>query len=215
MSRRKLEDKLREISDFVLEMAEYVKVCLDALERLLASYSEEEVEVIMEYEEKSDLLNLKVDEKCLSTLALQQPVASDLRFIASMLKISANYERICDIARKITFLLKGGVLEEVKDELLKIVEVLKEMLRVNVDGLKGVKVDELITELKKLDDVIDKLNRGVRARVPEVVKANCEKVEEGLKAVIVSLYLERIGDILAKSGSRIVFAKKGVWVWIK
>jgi phosphate transport system protein len=85
-------------------------------------------------EEESDLLNLKIDDNCFKITALQQPVARDLRFIAMMIKISDNYERICDLAQKIADIARKYEEKPLLKPLIDIprmAEMIQEMINVN------------------------------------------------------------------------------------
>ncbi|WP_293030424.1 phosphate signaling complex protein PhoU [Natronococcus sp.] len=98
MARKSYQEKLRELREDVLYMSEVVmerlRMGLSALEQKDTQLADE----VMEGDREVNELYLKLEQECIELLALQQPVASDLRFIASTFKIITDLERIGDLA---------------------------------------------------------------------------------------------------------------------
>ncbi|AGB37213.1 phosphate signaling complex protein PhoU [Natronococcus occultus] len=98
MARKSYQEKLEELREDVLYMSEVVmerlRMGLSALEQKDTELADE----VMEGDSEVNELYLELEQDCIELLALQQPVASDLRFIASTFKIITDLERIGDLA---------------------------------------------------------------------------------------------------------------------
>ncbi|HDY74493.1 MAG TPA: phosphate transport system regulatory protein PhoU, partial [Euryarchaeota archaeon] len=101
MVRRGFEKELRKLEDSVVEMAEMAKRSVDYSVESLKKKDAALAEKAIGLEEEMDEMSLDIENRCMRLTALQQPVAKDLRFIASMLKISDTLERVGDYAGKI------------------------------------------------------------------------------------------------------------------
>lgn len=197
-----LDVRLEKINKEVLKLHEIAKesveLCLGGLR------GDNEVRKRLEdLEREADILHSDVDYDCITVIALFQPVARDLRFVVSMMKISSGYERITDLALEI------GYYHCEDEEVLKIFESMKDGIVKMFDVVERAYSDEnvdLKVELRKLDNVIDENY----IRVLGILKERCY-VENAL----VARHLERMGDILGKIGSAIVFVREGRRIWIK
>ena len=209
-----LEEKLKSIKDDVMEIHKLarkaVDVCIDGLRG-----DEEKKKIASDMEQIVDIINTDVDCACVSVVALFQPVARDLRFTMSMMRISANYERITDLAQEIAnYTVQDGfdevvdIFSEIKSRHLKMFDLIGNALKTgNITGLKE--------ELTRLDDEVDGLYNKALEILKETVKRDPQTVDVVVDLIFVARHLERIADILSKIGARIIFIEKGVRVWIK
>jgi len=196
-----IERRLNNLKSDVLELHNIAKksvsLCLDGLR------GNDDVRRELEsLEKEADVLHSDIDYNCVTFIALFQPVARDLRFVISMMKISSAYERITDLALEIAYyycydenLL--NIFDEMRNHLLEMFKVVEKSYDEKVD---------LINTLKQFDDKIDVCYE----KAVNYLKERC-KVE----MVLVSRHLERIGDLLCKIGARIIFVDEGRRVWIK
>jgi len=196
------ERRLDKIKEGVLKLHDVAKrsveKCLEGLRG-----NDEIRRKLEDLEMEADILHSDVDYDCVTFIALFQPVARDLRFVVGMMKISSGYERITDLALEI------GYYYCYDEELLAIFDDMRrnllEMFKILEDCYAGSEVD-IVYMLKKHDNLID----DCYERAIVYLKEKC-KVEP----VLVARHLERIGDILGKIGSAIVFVESGKRVWIK
>ncbi len=193
-----LEERLHKIKEELVEMhvisKQAVELCLD----------DKSLTRVSDIERRADVMNTDIDDNCLVAVALYQPVARDLRFIASVMRMSTNYERITDLAEKIAKLENKDV-----SKLREMQEVVLEMFDVVYDALVNENIEGLKERLVERDDVIDKLNKKI------LEESMDKKVKEAIDTIIAAKHFERIGDILSKNGSRIIYIKEGKRVWIK
>jgi phosphate transport system protein len=217
MVRKALDDGLKEIKGNVIKIA---GIANKAVELGVKSLKERDLSLAGEVEKKeeeSDLLNLAIDDGCFKLTALQQPVAKDLRFIATMVKISDNYERICDLALKIAEITKKYEDKPLLKPLIDIprmAEVIQEMIHINDEAMKTWSPGK-IKNLQEMDDYIDALYDQVYRELLTFMMKDPHTIDDATDLLFAARYLERIGDIAAKTGARIYFMITGERVWIK
>jgi|Deesub1362A_J573_1020465.scaffolds.fasta_scaffold00306_6 phosphate transport system protein len=211
---RALEEKLANIKDSVIEIHNLswkaVEVAIDGLEgddvkKRIASKTEHIV----------DVMNTDIDCACLSVVALFQPVAWDLRFTLSMLRISGHYERISDLAQEIAmYTIKSGFEEAIK-EFKKMEKNIEKMFNLIGDALKTGNTKKLKDKLGRLDDVVDRHYVESIELIVKTTKSNPDLIEDMVDMVLIARHFERIADLLSKIGSRLIFIEEGRRVWIK
>ena len=217
MVREAFDRELASIREDVLKMGSYAKDSVLWAVQSLKEQNLELVEKVCKIEEESDLLNLSVDERCLKVAALQQPVARDLRFIATMIKISDNFERICDLAVKITEITKktiGRPLLKPLIDIPRMAETVEEMLDIDLQAIAQQR-SVVPEELAKRDDFIDMLYQQVYNELLTFMMKDPRCIDDATDLLFVARHLERIGDIVAKTGARIIYMMEGKRVWIK
>jgi len=203
-----LNEKLEDIRDSVVGVhilaRKSIEYCLEGL--MGDNEAEEKVKRI---EKTVDVMNTDIDCKCISTVALFHPLARDLRFVLTMVRVSGNYERVTDLSAKIArYSVRDGEMInrffEMRENILKMFDILG-------NALEGGEIDGLKSKLMELDNKID--NDFVD--VIESLKTKNPLSDEMVDTILTSKYLERIGDILTKTGSRYIFVEEGRRVWIK
>ncbi|WP_035141944.1 phosphate signaling complex protein PhoU [Flavobacterium daejeonense] len=164
--------------------------------KALLSESVAEGKEVKKVESKIDKLDVKIDEICQRIFALQQPVASDLRFIMASLQISNEMERIGDLA--ISIIKKNKSIKEKHDLIAKfdIATIAREVEVVMV------KTNEcFLTRDSEVISSVFPLNYAIKAKVDEVIgaiinemKTNSKVVVSGTNLVLVLKHLERISE---------------------
>jgi phosphate transport system protein len=194
--RKRLREELLEIH----ERAERaVKLCFKAMKG-----SREVVREISRIEEEVDELDARIHHDCSIFIMRFQPMASDLRFALGAMRIASAYERIVDLAQEVSLYEC-----EFRESLLKAEEPLLEMFRVVEDALKDPSMgeEELKGKMIELDDKVD-----------EAYINTMDEIEEDFRCideVLSARHIERVGDLLEKIATRIVYVREGKWVWIK
>lgn len=147
-------------------------------------------------DEEIDNMEIQIEEECLKILALYQPVADELRFIVSALKMNNDLERIGDlaanIAKRAAFLSKREKLEIV-DDLKDISVKARNMVKKSLDALINKDVD-LARQVLISDDEVDKLNKVILKKLLAEIKLNPDRAKEYFSVQSVSKSLERIAD---------------------
>jgi phosphate transport system protein len=162
---------------------------------------------VIDGDEVINSLEIKIDNAIIDLLALQQPVAIDLRFILAAQKINNDLERIGDHGVNIaeSVLALSGIDE--KESLLELphmASVAKSMLRNALDGF--VHQDFVLGKaVLQEDDVIDDLNRKMVEKVIHLMKLHPKAIETGLELIRVSRNLERIADLSTNIAEEVIF----------
>lgn len=152
-----------------------------------------------------------VEEECLKVLALHQPVATDLRFVVSVLKVNNDLERVGDLAgniaaRALYFAEFPGV--EIQPEIRVMAESTRSMLK---DSLKAmIDLDtKLAREVLQKDEEIDRYHKELFGRLQELMVEDPETVPHRVELLSVSRYLERIADLATNIAEDVIFMVDG------
>jgi phosphate transport system protein len=154
-----------------------------------------------------DRMEIDIEESCIQLLALQQPLARDLRLITSALKISNDLERVGDHAVNIAGCAKelvGKTPVKPLVDLPLLADRSSAMLRDALDAF--VRRDpEAARALVKRDDEVDDLNRQMFAELMRRMIADPQQVERSMTFVLVGRNLERIADLATNVAEEVVF----------
>jgi phosphate transport system protein len=152
-------------------------------------------------------LQIEIDDRCLKLLALQQPMASDLRLITAAMKINADLERIGDqavnIAENAQRILSHPPLKPLID-LPRMAEIAQRMTRDSLDAF--VRRDpELARNILARDDEVDQLKDQVFRVLLTYMMADPATIERALGLILISRNLERIADHATNIAEDVIF----------
>jgi len=171
---------------------------------------EELAREIVSREKRVNSFELKIDSDCENYIALFSPVAVDLRFVLSLMKISNTLERIADFA-------EGIALHVLEDNCQEVLDTLKEDLKLEAmfDAVISMLSDSLValeSENTKLagkilqkDEEVDAIYRNGRNILAEYIRKNPEHGDCALNIVLILRRIERIGDHCSNAIEDIVF----------
>ncbi|WP_264565699.1 phosphate signaling complex protein PhoU [Flavobacterium sp. N3904] len=187
-------EKLKNIIEKIGVLAE--SQVSEAVKALLSEPEVAEGKSIKKTEHKIDKLDIKIDEICQSIFALQQPVASDLRFIMSAMQISNEIERIGDLS--ISIVKKSKNIKNKHDLIVKysIADAarLVELITVKTNVCFLTRDESTIGEIFVMNkDIKNKCDDGIHDIINEM-KVNSKAVVSGTNLVIVLKHLERISE---------------------
>jgi phosphate transport system protein len=162
---------------------------------------------VIETDLRIDSLEIEIDNTIVDLLALQQPLASDLRFILAAIKINNDLERIGDHAVNISQsaqVICSITDARILDEIPRMAVITKTMLKEALDSF--ILMDpSMAQKVLRSDDQIDDLNRIVVKKVIEVIKHGTETVECEFELVRISRNLERIADLTTNIAEEVIF----------
>ncbi|MBE0534986.1 MAG: phosphate signaling complex protein PhoU [Phycisphaerae bacterium] len=166
---------------------------------------------VIDHDFEIDKDEVDVEEECLKILALYQPVAIDLRFIITALKINNDLERIGDlsvnIAERSEFLVRHEPVDEPFDFNL-MAEKAQVMLRDGIAAL--VHLDcALAHHVCRSDDEVDALNKDMYDMVKQGILARPEQIESLIHLLSVSRHLERIADHATNIAEDVIYMVEG------
>jgi phosphate transport system protein len=202
-----LSRDLQEVKRHVLDMGALAE---EALRLALSAYkNREEVPArkLRETERKINLLQLEIDDELIKILALHQPVARDLRFVAAAMRIVNDLERIGDltnsIADRLLYAVNHAPLNESTD-IERMMEGCSVMLRASLNSFVSQDSALARTVLAK-DDVIDELNRRHFQILIGRMKRDPDSIDMAVALISISRGLERIADLATNIAEDVVF----------
>lgn len=167
---------------------------------------------IIEGDKKIDLLEIDVEEECLHTLALHQPVAFDLRYVVAVLKMNNDLERIGDHAKSIAeqakYLAGEGEVSEPPFDLGAMGRRVEQMLRNALDAVVNIDV-EMAREVRVLDDEVDIMHASMYGRAIELMRDHPDQTEQMVHFINVSRQLERIADHACNIAKDVLYITEG------
>jgi len=187
----------------------------EAVERSLRAIESRDTDLaaeVIEGDQRIDLMEIDVEEECLHTLALHQPVAFDLRFVIVTLKINSDLERIGDIAASIaeqTQMLASELVPSAAPfELRQMGRSVRDMLKKSLDALVNVDPD-LAEEVCRLDTKVDAMHRESYDLVAEAIRQNPHQVEQMIQMLSISRRLERMADHCVNIAQDVLYMARG------
>lgn len=172
---------------------------------------EEISEQVINSDSRIDAQEIEMEENCLKVLALHQPMAGDLRFIVSVLKVNMDLERMGDmavnIAQRAKYLSRQDPLGATIDfELM--VEKVRNMVRKSLDAL--VNLDTVTArQVVAADDEVDELNKQMFDVLQDMMRKDATLVERAVDTLSASRHLERIADLATNIAEDVVFMVDG------
>ncbi len=199
-----LERNLLALSDRV-EAA--VRKAIQSLESRRVDMAEE----VIRGDDEIDHLEVALEEECLKVLALHQPVAGDLRFVTSVMKITNDLERIGDlsvnIAKRTRALCKLPELHP-PGNLPEMAERVNAMVRGALEAFikeDGNKARKLLAD----DDRVDALHKACIKEMIQLMTEDSSKIPHCMSFISVSRYLERIADHTTNIGEDVIYLADG------
>jgi phosphate transport system protein len=200
-----LEASLQEESDLVLRA---LRSSLNALARA----DEELADEVIRFDDEVDRRYVAIEEGVQSLLARQTPVAADLRLVLAVLRINLHLERMADYCVTVAKLTKLMGNLNVSDEAIsRSIEDMgqraEQMIRVAMEAFAARDADQAQT-LVDLDELIDRANRNAIEDVLSLGDSPQER-EYGLRMLVVSRCVERIGDHAVDIGEQVAYLVTG------
>jgi phosphate transport system protein len=206
-----LQKEIDKLKKMLLSLCDAVE---DALQRAVKSIKERNADLarkVIEEDINIDHMEVNMEEEILKILALYQPVAIDLRFIITTLKINNDLERIGDLAVNIAE--RSEFLADKKDvqipaDFEEMAEKTQSMLTESLDTL--VNIDSLLArKVCAEDDEVDALNRRMFLIVQNEIRKHPEQMEALIHVLSASRHLERIADHVTNIAEDIIYMIEG------
>lgn len=172
------------------------------------------VKQVIENDDKVDELNRRIEEQCLKFMAMESPVAKDLRKIFTTSKIVTDLERMADYAVDICKIAKRTEMDVFGEEcepIWQMVDILRDMIKRSIEAFVASDVDAAY-EICKMDDEVDILYRGLFSDMLKKMAKDESIINKGAQILFASKYLERVGDHVTNICEWIIFSAKGDYV---
>ncbi|HDM36843.1 MAG TPA: phosphate signaling complex protein PhoU [Candidatus Syntrophoarchaeum butanivorans] len=209
--------QLEELEDDVLNMGRLSKDTIKLSVKALINQDPSLAKQIFEMEDKINGMELMIENKCMKLLALQQPMAKDLRMIGTCMKIITDLDRVSDLSADIADIaIKTSNEPFVKPliDIPRMAEIVESMLDDSLTAFKN-KDTELAMEMGKRDDVVDALYDQIRRELITFMIEDPRKIANASHLSFVARYLERIGDHACNIAGRVVYMVTGKRVKIE
>ncbi|MDH4222761.1 MAG: phosphate signaling complex protein PhoU [candidate division Zixibacteria bacterium] len=208
---RHLDEELGLLKEKLFTMASLAETMIHKAIRSLVERDETLFQVVEEQEKKVNHLEIEIDELCLKLLALKQPMATDLRFITSAMKINSELERIGDLAVNITqrvaVLIKQPQLKPLID-IPRMAELTQKMVKDSLDAFIQKDAD-LARSVLTRDDEVDGLKGQIFRELLTFMLSDQSTIPRSLELILVSRHLERIGDHATNIAEDVVYLVLG------
>ncbi len=181
--------------------------------KALQSYDIDLAQKIIDGDADIDRKEVEIEEDCLKILALYQPVAIDLRFLVTVLKINNDLERIADLAVNIaerTIYLARNIQNkvELKFDFELMAEKVQLMLKNSLDALINRDV-EMAQEVMNSDDEIDSMHREIYKMAKEAIGKNIDGFDWLVHLLIAARQLERLADLATNIAEDVIYMIEG------
>jgi phosphate transport system protein len=208
---RHFEADLQELRERLLAMGSVAETMIHKSVAALVSRQEALVQEVLAHEEEMDLLCIEIDDRCFTLLALQQPMASDLRFLVGAIKINSDLERIADQTVSIALRAQSLITQpEVKPliDIPRMARLAQEMVRKSLDAFVG-RDAELARVVIDADDDVDSLRDQVFRELLTYMMADTATIPRALALILVSRNLERIADHATNIAEDVIYIVRG------
>jgi phosphate transport system protein len=209
---------IQDQEDLWVEFLAMSRAVVASLEKGVEAICEGRLEVVSEVkdaEKQSDREEVRIEQECMRILALYEPVASDLRRLATIMKVSRDWERIADlavrIARRARKLVRKSQGLAVPEELKSLARNVLALVRETCDALAARDARRART-LAEGDRSIDRQYRELRKSLKERIRLDTSRLNAWLQLLGTARNLERIADHATDIAQMIVFLEEGVFI---
>jgi len=206
------QQELNRLKESLLQMAGLAERAISNAVEALVKRDTSLAEKTIAEDEKINQMELRVDDMCLKLLALHQPMAADLRFITSAMRINTELERIGDqatnIAERVISLNQEPQLKPYID-IPRMAEISQSMVKDVLDAFVNGDA-QLARSVCERDDQVDGLNDQVFRELLTYMMSDSKTITRSVHLIIVSRCLERIADHATNIAEGVIFMVKAL-----
>ena len=209
MSERPVHELIRELERVLVQLSDKVLENFFSALQAVKHQDAEGARHIRAVDDEIDLAEVTLEQRCLAFLALQQPVAKDLRTIVTIIKINDDLERIGDLAVHII-----DRMPEISPEMFESFEFENmgvhagEMVKMSIEAFIS-KDRGLAEKVRALDEAIDVMHRTVFRKVTQLMKSPGSNVDQLIAALSISRYIERMADHATRIAIEVIYLVTG------
>jgi len=206
-----LHRDLEAVHQEILSLSAMVEGMIDQATTALLDRKHDIATTVIASDEKVDRREVRIEEDCLKILALHQPVAIDLRRIATVMKVNNDLERIADLAVNIAeraLALDNFLQFPVPKKLKSMVSMSTQMVRNALDAFVVLDASAARSVLS-MDDAIDELNLEIIRELQSLIQQQPDLVVPALHCFSASRHIERIGDHATNIAEDVIYLVEG------
>jgi phosphate transport system protein len=211
MTRIRFQRSLDDLKEKLLVMAGLAE---QAIQRAIEAYRVRDLSIcdlVSRSEMAINRLERDIDQAALDLLAMEQPMAIDLRFILAVIKINADLERVGDSAKSISDRVRTMEFMAVADlpvDIPRMASLAADMVRRSLQSF--IEADaEMAQSVLSMDDAVDYMNRAAHVTLTQVMGAESHLAPQALNALMVCRALERVADHATNIAEDVIFWVKG------
>jgi phosphate transport system protein len=211
MTRIRFQQSLDELKEQLLVMAGLAE---QAIQRATEAYRVRDLSIcdlVSRSEIAINRMEREIDQTALDLLAMEQPMAIDLRFILSVIKINADLERVGDAAKAISDRVRsmeqmGAV--ELPVDIPRMASLASEMVRKSLQSF--IEADAVLARtVLTMDDAVDAMNRAAYKALTGVMESQSHLAPQALNALMIARALERVADHATDIAEEVIFWVQG------
>ncbi|HUV84702.1 MAG TPA: phosphate signaling complex protein PhoU [Methanosarcinales archaeon] len=208
MTRNYFDKELHELHLLMLKMCTEVEEALVNTVYALKNQDINMAQAVIDGDDIIDDMEYIIEERCLKLIALQAPMAKDLRFIATAMKIITDLERIADHAvdiAKITLRLADEKYIKELIDIPRMGEITTKMIKESIDAYVNQDAEKA-REVAMIDDEVDALHKQIFRELLLIMMEDPKKISQATSFLFISKSLERIGDYVTNICEKIIYA---------
>ena len=209
--RTRYEKELKGVFDNLVLMCRHIETAIEKCVKALVDRDFDLAYEVRDDHKLIDRMERDIEQSCLRILLMEHPVASDFHEVSAALKMITDLERIGDQAWDIAEITTQFGDEEYIKKLEHIPQMAVIVIQMVKDGVQAyIKRDlALARSLDKTDDKVDNLFNTVMADLTALIKKNPDNAEQAIMLMMITKYLERIGDHAVNIGDWVEYAITG------
>ena len=211
MTRIRFQQSLDELKEKLLVMAGLAE---QAIQRAIEAYRVRDLSIcdlVSRSENAINRMEREIDQAALDMLAMEQPMAIDLRFILSVIKINADLERVGDAAKGISDRVRNMEqmpTAELPVDIPRMAKLAAEMVRKSLQSfIEG--DPEVAKAVLTMDDAVDSINRAAYKALTAVMEEQSQLAPQALNALMICRALERVADHATNIAEDVIFWVQG------
>ena len=206
-----LEHEIKGLQHKILEMAGLAEQMLrQSIESVLTRDSAL-AELVVATDDKIDLLENEIESLCIQLIALHQPVAIELRFLTTAMKVNYNVERIADksvsIAKRSIELSEHPPVKPFVD-LSYVAQVIQAMVKDAIDAFVNRNAEHAL-EIRARDTEVDEIYEKMLHELLTILSEHPRLIQPGISLLLLFRHLERIGDLAANISEEVYYLVRG------
>jgi len=209
--RTRYENDLKDVFENLVLMCRHIEIAIEKCAKALTERDFELAQEVYEEDKLIDRMERDIEQTCLKILMMEHPVASDFREISAALKMITDLERIGDQARDIAEITTQFRDEEYIKKLEHIPQMAVIVIQMVKDGVQAYINRDLTLSrsLDRTDDKLDDLFNVVMNDLIALIKQDPDNAEQAVNFMMITKYLERIGDHAVNIGEWVEYAITG------
>lgn len=196
-----IKNKLTNYCNETMDLYKKIKV-------LIENYDESVVKECDDTSKKLDIEGYEIEKDCINFIAVEQPVASDLMYIESAIRVISHIKRIAYLCKNIAYSSKSINEADIPAELLEELKFMANYVQLMINnGFESFINQDITTagDLEEDDDNVDKLFDKILNEVTELLSKKTDFAINIMNVLFIARYLERIADRVVNIGDRVIY----------